>query len=586
MKTVHRSLLTVSLFTVAAADMPAQGLLTPPAGPPAPLFKTLQQIEPRTEINATNTPGDAQSLFRITAPGSYYLSGNITGVSGKAGIVIASNDVTLDLNGFELLGVAGSLTGIRTETTAIRGVAIRNGSVRMWGSNGVDTVVVRGPLLDHLHVADNGGSGITHAGGVVTHCTAVRNGANGFTSSQLSSGNGDSTRSAVFEGCAASANVAAGFTVNGIARHCSATHNGTAGFNIFSGSLVGCNSSSNAIGIVAGSAVVVRDNTVFFNTTAGIQLGATTNSVLIQGNTVRGPGPIGLDIDGPGNVITANDVSDCTDNYDIAGGNQVELLISQIPENIEVPAKITLVGDLTGVSGSAGLTVTSDGVSIDLNGHALIGVAGSLDGISVPAAVSQVSVRNGTVRNWGGDGIDSDFATGGSFTDLELSANTESGLEGGDDVIVQRVISRENGQLGIFVQTNSRVLDCVAATNSSSGISLGDGSTVQHCTAQGNAASGIVVSDNSLVLENTCDLHDDAGQAGILVNADRNRIEGNHVTRGNVGLILGAGANFNFVVRNTASGNSTNYVNSGANNDIGPIGTAATATSPWANLQN
>ena len=77
----------------------AQGPLTPP-GAPAPTMKTLDQIEPRIAINATNTPGDASSLFRIAQPGSYYLTGNITGVAGKDGIEIASSNVTIDLMGF------------------------------------------------------------------------------------------------------------------------------------------------------------------------------------------------------------------------------------------------------------------------------------------------------------------------------------------------------------------------------------------------------------------------------------------------------------------------------------------------------
>ncbi|HVZ93498.1 MAG TPA: hypothetical protein VG797_03210 [Phycisphaerales bacterium] len=69
------------------------GPLTPPAGPVAPTTGP----EPRVAINAANTPGDADatpSMFKITQPGSYYLTGNITGTSGKAGIEVASSDVT------------------------------------------------------------------------------------------------------------------------------------------------------------------------------------------------------------------------------------------------------------------------------------------------------------------------------------------------------------------------------------------------------------------------------------------------------------------------------------------------------------
>jgi len=46
-------------------------------------------------LNAANTPGDADSVFKITQSGSYYLAGNITGVSAKYGVEIAASGVTL-----------------------------------------------------------------------------------------------------------------------------------------------------------------------------------------------------------------------------------------------------------------------------------------------------------------------------------------------------------------------------------------------------------------------------------------------------------------------------------------------------------
>lgn len=63
--------------------------------------KTLTEVEPRIAISATNTPGDADSLFKITAPSSYHPTGSIT---GRHGIEIVASGVTLDLNGFDLVG--------------------------------------------------------------------------------------------------------------------------------------------------------------------------------------------------------------------------------------------------------------------------------------------------------------------------------------------------------------------------------------------------------------------------------------------------------------------------------------------------
>jgi hypothetical protein len=113
-------LFVVGLFMTAPRIF-GQGPLTPP-GAPAPTMKALDQIEPRTPI--TSIP------VTIAAPGSSYLAGNLTGVAGSNGITINADDVTLDLNGFSLIGVASSLngilvSGIRANTRIYNGV-LRN----------------------------------------------------------------------------------------------------------------------------------------------------------------------------------------------------------------------------------------------------------------------------------------------------------------------------------------------------------------------------------------------------------------------------------------------------------------------------
>lgn len=52
--------------------------------------------DPRTVIDAVNTPGSADATFRILNPGSYYLDQNLVGEAGKVGIRVEASNVRID----------------------------------------------------------------------------------------------------------------------------------------------------------------------------------------------------------------------------------------------------------------------------------------------------------------------------------------------------------------------------------------------------------------------------------------------------------------------------------------------------------
>jgi hypothetical protein len=123
-RTIQRNLAALALlsaFSLHPSALLGQGSLTPP-GPPAPTMKTADQIEPRTPISS--------APFTINVPGSYYLTTNLTVSSGNA-ITIATNNVTLDLNGFTI--------GSTTPSAAGTGVLLAGGNANIAILNGFIT---------------------------------------------------------------------------------------------------------------------------------------------------------------------------------------------------------------------------------------------------------------------------------------------------------------------------------------------------------------------------------------------------------------------------------------------------------------
>jgi parallel beta-helix repeat protein len=388
---------------LAAPALALAGPLDPPVGPVQSTFKTLTQVEPRTEINATNTPGDANSLRRITQPGSYYLSSNLTGISGFHGIEIAASNVTIDLNGFSLDGVAGSLIGVILDGTR-NNIAISNGSASSWGLGGVHLTAFGTPSnvrIENVIVSSNSGFGIsagpnaivvnciaqsnTSAGivigftGTLQGCVARSNGLGGFSvgnastiqncSARDNTGDGFSVgEGVVVEGCNASFNTGSGFTGlrNAVFRSCSAFSNQVNGFNVTGADTLiqSCMSSDNDVrGINAVTGATIIDNVVTLNTLNGIDV---SSAAIIRGNTCRsngnggdGAGIVasggdnriennnclsndrGIDINGAGNVIIRNTCSGNTTNWDIVANNVFGPILDRT-----APASAAVVGNV------------------------------------------------------------------------------------------------------------------------------------------------------------------------------------------------------------------------------------------------
>ena len=282
----NRARVATALFVLVAASRLLAGPLSPPIGPVTSTGKTTSEVEPRTIVNATNTPGDGNNVYVISQSGSYYLAGNMLANTTTGVISINASDVTLDLSGFTIDTL--NANGLRISGDR---VTIRNGTLicRQTGAFGLNVFAsAEGTQIERMNIsmATTGNTGIYTASGagrvVVSDCK-ITGGTNGvYTASDFTS---LSVNNVIVEGTTADG-INAGNKAN--ITNCTVSNCGTAG-------------TPASVGIRVASDAVVRNCTVT-DTLPGSSVGpgrgiqAAGIGVMIEGCTVYSNGPVAMEI--------------------------------------------------------------------------------------------------------------------------------------------------------------------------------------------------------------------------------------------------------------------------------------------------
>jgi len=245
----------------------------------------LMAQDPRTPISSLP--------FTITTQGSYHLTANLTATGSGLGITISADNVTLDLNGFALVGGgSGQVAGINVSGTH-KNIQIRNGTVRGWTNGGVNASNATNSVIQGLRVSNNSASTAffnvaalsVGSGSTVKDCFVAQN----PNCHGIAAGNASFVSSCVVSANTSGAGIRAGDTCY----------------------IVGNISDFNSTGILMGSGNRIESNSCTSNTSAGLFVpSGATNNVLFR-NTARNNNP----------------------NYNIATGNRYGTIANLTPAN-------------------------------------------------------------------------------------------------------------------------------------------------------------------------------------------------------------------------------------------------------------
>ena len=252
-----------------------------PSAPPAPTMKTLDEVEARTPIKASDLP------LTISSSGSYYLAETINfGTQNTSGITIDTNDVTIDLNGYSLIGpgkTAGSNGSGIQASSSFSNISVVNGYALEWKEHGI-YLSSRQNRVESITASDNGQSGIwIGSRSIAKNCVCYLNGHHGI----------DGSSSSIVMGCVAHENTDDGIYVG-------------------NGSVVtGCTSYGNDYGIDCSRSCSVTNCSVSYNTTVGIDAGSRS---VVNNCTVVDNGDVGIE------VASGSTISNCSSANNAADG--------------------------------------------------------------------------------------------------------------------------------------------------------------------------------------------------------------------------------------------------------------------------
>ncbi len=287
------------------------------------------------------------------------------------------------------------------------------------------------------------------------------------------------------------------------------------------GNLIAGNAGS-GVNVSGATETTVMKNRIVGNHADGVHVDAVSVDTLVEGNTAVGNGGEGYSIASASTTLTKN-VANANSDTGVSAGSVIDGGGNTARANgaggcsgvacpavfvgkpgtttpicgMAVTASIKLDTDSPICTGSAGLIVDADHVTIDLNGHTLRGDQSAAHAGIAVGSHARVTIEDGVVENFA-TGISSTGA-GLKLVNVELRANGQDGADlTGDGIAVSKSTFVLNGMGGLRIDGGlaPKVSASFFVANGADGLDdVGSGATLSALTAAGNTAGGVLLSD-------------------------------------------------------------------------------------------
>ena len=183
------------------------------------------------------------------------------------------------------------------------------------------------------------------------------------------------------------------------------------------------------------------------------------------------------------------------------------------PIYIKTPGSFRLTGDLSHTSPIAAIVVEAANVTIDLNGFTISGSgSGTYDGVLTWPTAINLEIRNGTVRNFGRYGINTQsYAPNARIINVRTTENGTDGIHlEGKGALVKNCSSNNNGRYGIYSLGGATIISNSIRGNTSHGLrmSTGDGYGMNVLTENnGGSANAQTTGTNLQIGTNVCGIN-------------------------------------------------------------------------------